>query len=521
MRARSTVKCAMRKRRESTLHLDNGRDWTPPWTPRTRPSPRHIFHGCPFSFLHVESQGSTQVYRMLSLTIRCTSIKKTDLTEHVFMPHKKGALGRTVNARDNSPRRAAKRRVAAVQAKAEHRCKYAQEAGLQKGERAKSPGRAEVPRAWHSEVSAWRRQASWRATARAETKKRPEMEQDHAAESDDEDDDKSVVPFALRKKIAKEAQQQQDEEYLASFDSADAASGAAAAMTPPHPPFAAPKRDDDSDEEEEAGGDGSDDDDDELANAGEYYEDVEELELDESDQKAMDMFFGGGAPQQTLADVIMAKIHEKEASAAAARTDAGMDVAGGSGGGGRDDDDEVVPDLPPKVLEVYQGVGKLLATYRSGKLPKAFKIVPRLANWEEVLYATDPDGWSPAATCAATKLFASNLNQKMAQRFYNLVLLPAVQVGALTTKTRPRARAPDAQIVAEPHTIHILRVMCSSWSTASLRLSGRARRARRSEPRLPAACAVVGGRALRSSRGRPLRPSPARTLEHAYLRSVS
>lgn len=68
---------------------------------------------------------------------------------------------------------------------------------------------------------------------------------------------------------------------------------------------------------------------------------------------------------------------------------------------------------------------------RSGKLPKAFKIVPRLANWEEVLYVTDPDGWTPAATCEATRLFASNLNPKMAQRYFNLVLLPAVQVRAL------------------------------------------------------------------------------------------
>jgi len=86
-----------------------------------------------------------------------------------------------------------------------------------------------------------------------------------------------------------------------------------------------------------------------------------------------------------------------------------------------------MPELPPKVIEVYQGVGKLLRTYRSGKLPKAFKIVPRLANWEEILYVTDPDNWTPAATREATRLFASNMNGKMAQRFFNLVLLPAVQ----------------------------------------------------------------------------------------------
>ncbi len=29
-------------------------------------------------------------------------------------------------------------------------------------------------------------------------------------------------------------------------------------------------------------------------------------------------------------------------------------------------------------------VGRVLASYRSGKLPKAFKIIPTLKNWEEV-----------------------------------------------------------------------------------------------------------------------------------------
>ena len=54
--------------------------------------------------------------------------------------------------------------------------------------------------------------------------------------------------------------------------------------------------------------------------------------------------------------------------------------------------------LPPKVMEVYKGVGKLLKSYKSGKLPKAFKIMPRLANWEEVLFVTEPESWTPIAT---------------------------------------------------------------------------------------------------------------------------
>lgn len=79
--------------------------------------------------------------------------------------------------------------------------------------------------------------------------------------------------------------------------------------------------------------------------------------------------------------------------------------------------------IPPKVAEVYTAVGKLLHHYTSGKLPKALKMLPHLRNWEEVLWLTRPDEWSPCATYACTRIFASNLNAKMAQRFYNLVLL--------------------------------------------------------------------------------------------------
>lgn len=46
---------------------------------------------------------------------------------------------------------------------------------------------------------------------------------------------------------------------------------------------------------------------------------------------------------------------------------------------------------------------------------------------EEVLYLTSPEQWTPHATFQATRLFASNLNAKMAQRFFNLVLLPRVR----------------------------------------------------------------------------------------------
>ncbi|VDP08425.1 unnamed protein product [Soboliphyme baturini] len=44
----------------------------------------------------------------------------------------------------------------------------------------------------------------------------------------------------------------------------------------------------------------------------------------------------------------------------------------------------VVRDIDPQVVEMYRGVGKALSSYRSGKVPKPFKIIPQLVNWEQV-----------------------------------------------------------------------------------------------------------------------------------------
>jgi essential nuclear protein 1 len=132
---------------------------------------------------------------------------------------------------------------------------------------------------------------------------------------------------------------------------------------------------------------------------------------DEAIIAAMNKGSGGGEERRTLADLIMDKIAEKEAR------DRGEVVQ----------EEDGLPPLPKKVVEVYTDIGKILSRYTSGKLPKAFKVIPSLSNWEQVLYLTRPDRWTPQAMYAATRVFASNLNPKMAQRFYYLVLLDAVR----------------------------------------------------------------------------------------------
>ncbi|KGL82147.1 Bystin, partial [Tinamus guttatus] len=116
--------------------------------------------------------------------------------------------------------------------------------------------------------------------------------------------------------------------------------------------------------------------------------------------------------RRTLADIIMEKITEKQTEVESALSEA----AGCP-----------LPQLDPRVLEVYRGVREVLSKYRSGKLPKAFKIIPALSNWEQILYITEPETWTAAAMYQATRIFSSNLKERMAQRFYNLVLLPRVR----------------------------------------------------------------------------------------------
>ncbi|KAJ1520771.1 hypothetical protein ONE63_003866 [Megalurothrips usitatus] len=143
---------------------------------------------------------------------------------------------------------------------------------------------------------------------------------------------------------------------------------------------------------------------------GDFYDDVN---VDEEDERALERFMNfGGKQGRTLADIIQEKITEKHTELQTQFSDAGS---------------VQMQDVDPRVKQMYEGVRDVLAKYRSGKLPKAFKVVPKLRNWEQILYITDPTKWSAAAMYQATRIFTSNLKDNMAQRFFNLVLLPRVR----------------------------------------------------------------------------------------------
>uniref|UniRef100_A0A182IY87 Bystin n=1 Tax=Anopheles atroparvus TaxID=41427 RepID=A0A182IY87_ANOAO len=139
----------------------------------------------------------------------------------------------------------------------------------------------------------------------------------------------------------------------------------------------------------------------------------DDIKINEEDERAFEMFQNkDGTKTRTLADIILDKITEKQTEIQTQFTDNGS---------------LQLEEIDPRVREMYEGVRDVLKRYRNGKIPKAFKLIPKLRNWEQFLYITEPQDWSSAAMFQATRLFSSGLTQHMAQRFYNLVLLPRVR----------------------------------------------------------------------------------------------
>eukprot|EP00968_Pinguiococcus_pyrenoidosus_P015187 scaffold1397_cov254-Pinguiococcus_pyrenoidosus.AAC.17 len=94
------------------------------------------------------------------------------------------------------------------------------------------------------------------------------------------------------------------------------------------------------------------------------------------------------AAPRLLSDIILEKIQMQEFASARAAQD-----------GER-------PEIPEKVVQVYTEIGKILQHWGRVRVPKAFKVIPHLTNWEDILYLTRPDEWSPHswydATCVSS-----------------------------------------------------------------------------------------------------------------------
>lgn len=119
-----------------------------------------------------------------------------------------------------------------------------------------------------------------------------------------------------------------------------------------------------------------------------------------------------GQKTRKLAEIILEKIQEKQSEIHTQMTDVGS---------------LKIEEIDGRVKEMYEGVRDVMKRYRSGKVPKAFKIIPKLRNWEQILYITEPHNWSAASMFQGARIFSSVLASHMAQRFYNLVLLPRIR----------------------------------------------------------------------------------------------
>ena len=185
-------------------------------------------------------------------------------------------------------------------------------------------------------------------------------------------------------------------------------------------------------------------DDDSNADQGEYddeetwgsEEEVEEVEIDPNDLEMFNKFnpsmdpstlldpkndaLGEEAqePGTNLADLILEKIAAYEAQ----QQNGSSNLPPIHGGG----EEEDAVEIPAKVFEVYTQVGILLSRYKSGRLPKPFKILPTLPQWDTLISITRPDGWTANALYEATKIFTSS-RPAVAQAFCSDILLPRVR----------------------------------------------------------------------------------------------
>ncbi|KAF4643555.1 bystin protein [Toxoplasma gondii] len=216
-----------------------------------------------------------------------------------------------------------------------------------------------------------------------------------SADDDEGEDADGVVPRRLSKKILRLVEEQQ---HHRSENGPDADSGSEL---------------DSEDVDRDSGGE-------DVDSEGFVVIDGEADEEDELYVQRVQQRQGTAAAAPTLADFILEKLRQKEERE--------------SSGAAAEAPEEDCSALPPKVVEVYTAMGSFLQKYRSGKMPKAFKVLPRLQRWEEVLLLTQPESWSRQAMFEATKIFTSNLSSAGAQRFLCLVLLPAVRSDISTNK---------------------------------------------------------------------------------------
>ncbi|KAJ3859659.1 MAG: Bystin-domain-containing protein [Lentinula lateritia] len=159
-----------------------------------------------------------------------------------------------------------------------------------------------------------------------------------------------------------------------------------------------------------------DDEDEDDGSDSDMREEMEEIfEIDPDDMETLDALLPHDiGERRTLADIIFSKLDENVGAIQKVQHK-----------------DPSKPDpalgLDPMVVEMYTKLGLYLSKYKSGSLPKPFKVIPTFPAWARILALTEPENWSPHACRAATRIFISTMNPAQAQLFLSVVLLEAVR----------------------------------------------------------------------------------------------
>ncbi|MDP2436652.1 MAG: bystin family protein [archaeon] len=230
----------------------------------------------------------------------------------------------------------------------------------------------------------------------------------------------SQVPAKISTKILREAraqlaeiEEEQEPDHLADSGAASSSSSQARSS------FNSSSRGGDEDDLE----DGAFSSEEDEADIDRDIED--EVELNMADAEALSMWMSREPPnRRTLHEVVMERLKKLESK----ELEHGVEAAP------RELVDKLKRRLDPAALKVYSDVGRLLQSYTAGRVPVAFKMLPRMDDWEELLWLTSPGRWSAAAMYYATRIFASNLNARLAQRFFNLVLYPRLRADIQANK---------------------------------------------------------------------------------------
>lgn len=152
----------------------------------------------------------------------------------------------------------------------------------------------------------------------------------------------------------------------------------------------------------------SDEEEDDVA---EVSEEVDE-EVDEELKKKFEAFMPEtGSERQKIAEEVIEAIESKKSELESRMSEVDTQPAV----------------LSDELRELFREVGKVMHMYRSGPVPKPFKIIPKYSIWQELLEITEPEKWSAAAIFAGTKIFVSNLKDNEAGIFMKRVLLPRVR----------------------------------------------------------------------------------------------